>query len=167
MPNLPALFSDFAATVHLKILPGDTKKGYPRPIRIMKCVRCSSMTVRVTLIDGGRVVEIKASGQATRREAGWATERARELSSHPEVTAILADCRESGRQKSPQLSAEMIENFLFALERRLPSAYVMPEAWDANYEMAVREDIIELPPHARFFIDRDSALRWLASHPAS
>ncbi|MDF1767827.1 hypothetical protein [Maricaulis sp.] len=125
------------------------------------------MTVRVTLIDGGSVVEIKASGQATRREAGWATERARELSVNSDVTAILADCLGAERQKSPQLSAEMIENFLFALERPLPSAYIVPQVWDESYAQAVRDELIELPPHARFFTDRETALDWLASFQAA
>jgi len=121
------------------------------------------MTVRVTLIDGGRVVEIKANGQATRREAGWATERARELSTNGDVLAILADCVEAEPQKSPQLSAEIIENFLFALERPLPSAYIVPQVWDETYERAVRMELVDLPPNARFFSDRESALDWLAS----
>jgi len=119
------------------------------------------MTIRVSLIDGGSVVEIRASGQATRREAGWATERARELSQQQTVVAILADCRDAERQNSPKLSAEMIENFLFALERPLASAYVMPRVWDEAYLAAVRREVAELPDEARFFSDRDEALSWL------
>ncbi|WP_297731986.1 hypothetical protein [uncultured Maricaulis sp.] len=125
------------------------------------------MTVRVTLIDGGSVVEIKASGQATRREAGWATERARELSANNDVMAILADCQDAEPQQSPQLSAEIIENFLFALERPLPSAYIVPLVWDETYAKAVRKELIELPPNARFFTDRESALDWLAGFQAA
>lgn len=120
------------------------------------------MTVRVNLIDGGAVVEIRASGQATRREAGWATERARELSQNLSVRAILADCRDAERQNSPKLSAEIIENFLFALERPLPTAYVIPQVWDEGYHSSVRKEIIELPEQARFFTNRDDALSWLA-----
>lgn len=123
------------------------------------------MTVRVDLIDGGAVVEIRASGQATRREAGWATERARELCQRREVTAILADCSDAEQQNSPRLSAEIIENFLFALDRPIPTAYIVPHVWDESYRGAVRGEIIELPAHARFFTDRDSAVDWLASRP--
>ncbi|WP_047160357.1 hypothetical protein [Maricaulis maris] len=122
------------------------------------------MTVRVDLVGGGSVVEIRASGQATRQEAGWATERARELSQNPSVRAILADCSEAEPQMSPQLSAEMIENFLFALERPLPSAYVMPRGWTDIYLTAVQREIVDLPPNARFFADRDSALAWLSAY---
>lgn len=121
------------------------------------------MTVRVDLIDDGRVVEIRASGQATRREAGWATERARELCLRREVTAILADCGEAERQNSPRLSAEIIENFLFALDRPVPAAYVVPRVWDEPYLSSVRKELGDLPEHARFFTDRASARAWLAS----
>ncbi len=125
------------------------------------------MTVRVNLINGGRVVEIKANGQATRREAGWATERARELSASNDVTAILADCLEAERQKSPRLSAEIIENFLFALERPLPSAYIVPLVWDEPYTQAVCRELIDLPANTRFFTDRQSAVDWLAGFQAA
>ncbi|WP_417487040.1 hypothetical protein [Maricaulis sp.] len=120
------------------------------------------MTVRVDLIDGGSVIEIRASGQATRREAGWATERARELSQDQAVRAILADCRDAERQNSPKLSAEIIENFVFALERPLPTAYIIPQVWDEAYQASVRHEISELPEQARFFTDRNEALSWLA-----
>ncbi|WP_291843568.1 hypothetical protein [Maricaulis sp.] len=121
------------------------------------------MTVRVDLIDGGTVVEIRARGQATRREAGWATERARELCQRRAVTAILADCSEAERQTTPQLSAEIIENFLFAIERPVAAAYVVPRVWDDAYHAAVRSEIGDLPEHARFFTSRDTALDWLVS----
>ncbi|WP_323760913.1 hypothetical protein [Maricaulis sp.] len=115
----------------------------------------------MSLIDGGSVVEIRASGQATRREAGWATERARELSQQQGVIAILADCSDAEQQDSPKLSAEIIENFLFALERPLSCALVMPGAWDEPYLAAVLREIVECPEHTRFFRTRDEALSWL------
>ena len=121
------------------------------------------MTVRVDLIDGGTVVEIRATGQATRREAGWATERARELCQRCDVAAILADCSEAERQISPRLSAEIIENFLFALERPVPTAYIVPTGWDDAYQIAVLAELAELPPHTRIFADRHSALSWLSA----
>ena len=37
------------------------------------------MTIRVNLIENGRFAEILSDGHVTRREAGWATERVREM----------------------------------------------------------------------------------------
>lgn len=119
------------------------------------------MTIRVNLIEDGRFAEILSDGHVTRREAGWATERVREMVEANEVTGILADSLETERQASPLLSGELIENFLFAIGSRVPVAYVRPLRWSREYFARVREHVGELPDTADYFQDRETALEWL------
>ena len=119
------------------------------------------MTVRVNLIEDGRFAEILSEGFVTRREAGWVTERVREMVEAREIVAILADSRDIERQASPLLSGELIENFLFAVGCSLPAAYVRPSRWTDEYLARVREHVGTLPDTAEFFQDRETALDWL------
>ncbi|MEA1941045.1 MAG: hypothetical protein U9P68_02235 [Pseudomonadota bacterium] len=119
------------------------------------------MTIRVNLIEDGRFAEILSDGHVTRREAGWATERVREMVEANEVAGILADSLETERQASPLLSGELIENFLFAIGSRVPVAYVRPVRWSREYFARVREHVGELPDTADYFQDRETALEWL------
>lgn len=119
------------------------------------------MAIRVNLLEEGRFVEIFAEGQITRREAGWATERTRELVGSQGISGILADAGDVEEQASPILSGEVIEGFLFAIESLVPVAYVRPSQWTEDYYRRVREHVGELPPTARYFEDRAAALNWL------
>ena len=119
------------------------------------------MTIRVNLIEDGRFAEILSDGYVTRREAGWATERVREMVEASEVAGVLADSRETERQASPLLSGELIENFLFAIGDGVPVAYVRPSRWSEEYYVRVREHVGELPDTAGYFDERDAALAWL------
>lgn len=121
------------------------------------------MAIRVDLLEGGRFVEIFAEGAVTRREAGWATERALELVREHRVAGILADAGGVEQQASPMLSGEVIEGFLFAIDGAVPVAYVRPSRWSEDYYSRVRDHVGELPPTASYFEDRLAAMSWLCS----
>ncbi|MED5549675.1 MAG: hypothetical protein VX529_09975 [Pseudomonadota bacterium] len=119
------------------------------------------MTIRVNLIENGRFAEILSDGHVTRREAGWATERVREMVEAGEIVAILADSSDTERQVSPLLSGELIESFLLAIGTSVPVAYVWPTRWTETYFARVREHVGELPASAGYFGKREDALDWL------
>jgi hypothetical protein len=119
------------------------------------------MTIRVNLIENGRFAEILSDGHVTRREAGWATERVREMVEAGEVAAILADSSDTERQVSPLLSGELIESFLLAIGTSVPVAYVCPTRWSEAYFKRVRDHVGELPASAGYFAGRAEALDWL------
>ncbi|MAC38284.1 MAG: hypothetical protein CMH94_01195 [Oceanicaulis sp.] len=119
------------------------------------------MTIRVNLIENGRFAEILSDGHVTRREAGWATERVREMVEAGEVAAILADSTDTERQVSPLLSGELIESFLLAIGTSVPVAYVCPTRWTETYFACVRDHVGELPDSAGYFAGRAEALDWL------
>lgn len=119
------------------------------------------MTIRVNLIENGRFAEILSDGHVTRREAGWATERVREMVEAGEVAAILADSSDTERQVSPLLSGELIESFLLAIGTSVPVAYVCPTRWSEAYFKRVRDHVGELPASAGYFAGRTEALDWL------
>jgi hypothetical protein len=119
------------------------------------------MAVRVDLAEGGRFIEILSEGHITRREAGWATERTCELLRTHDIAGILADSRGAERQVSPLLSGELIENFLFAVGRAVPTAYVLPESWSEEYTARVREQVTEWSQNARYFSSIETARDWL------
>jgi len=119
------------------------------------------MTIRVNLIENGRFAEVLSDGHVTRREAGWATERVREMVEAGEVAAILADSTDTERQVSPLLSGELIEGFLLAIGTSVPVAYVRPTRWTETYFARVRDHVGELPDSAGYFTTREEALDWL------
>ena len=119
------------------------------------------MTIRVNLIENGRFAEILSDGHVTRREAGWATERVREMVEAGEVAAILADSTDTERQVSPLPSGELIESFLLAIGTSVPVAYVCPTRWTETYFACVRDHVGELPDSAGYFAGRAEALDWL------
>ena len=55
------------------------------------------MTIRVNLIEDGRFAEILSDGYVTRREAGWATERVREMVEAREVARQPEEAGVPGR----------------------------------------------------------------------
>lgn len=122
------------------------------------------MTVRVDLVEDGRFIEVAAAGHVTRREAGWATERARELSQQPSVVGILADCRDSDIADTPVLAREYVENFLLAIERPMVVAYVKPLQSDRAFLGLVARQVRQSKAIGQIFDDRPAALAWLATH---
>lgn len=127
------------------------------------------MAIRVDHAEGVRLVEIVADGAVTRREAGWATERTRELLGKGGVDGIIADCRGAEPQVSPALSAELMENFVFAVETDLPIAYVRPRGWTSAYREQVDRLVNSLidatQRRASLFDTREAAMAWFASSP--
>ena len=125
------------------------------------------MAVRVELVDDGRVIEIAANGQVSRREAGWATERVRELSLRCPGCGILADCARSEMGEAPVLASEYVENFLFAMEHPVTIAYVRPTIWSDAFVARATEHLSQSRSRARMFDHREDALAWLRSHSTS
>jgi len=125
------------------------------------------MTIRIDLLEGGRFIELVADGHVTRREAGWATERVREMVRENRPAGILADAGGVELQASPVLSGELIESFLFAIEDLAPIAYVRPSRWTPDYFGRVIDHVGDLPHSAHYFEDRASALHWLKAQAAA
>ncbi len=120
------------------------------------------MAVRVDLSADGRIVEIVANGNVTRRETGWAVERAREIALENGLHCLLADCRQIEPQVSPTLSYEMLESSAFAFDSGIRVAYVYSGRWTPDYRDSVLDSLADvLPPHIRAFDTRESALDWL------
>jgi type II secretory pathway component PulC len=119
------------------------------------------MAIKVDLVAGGRIVEVVASGSITRREAGWATVRTREVLIENGASGVLTNCADVEPQVSPTLSAELIEGAVLSLDDETPLAYVRPGSWDAAYLDRVVKTLGMMPAHTRMFDTRETALRWL------
>ncbi|WP_417481114.1 hypothetical protein [Maricaulis sp.] len=119
------------------------------------------MTVKVSFNEETSILAVEGRGQVLRREAGWAAERSSELiRTHP-VGGVLVDCFAIQQQSSPALSAEMISEFVAAIETGVPIAYVRSESWNADYCERVVASLDSLPENARVFLQVDIAVDWL------
>ncbi|MHA6288025.1 hypothetical protein [Maricaulis sp. CAU 1757] len=125
------------------------------------------MTVRVELIENDRFIEVIATGQVTRREAGWATERTRELSEAHDILGVLADCSQSDGAGSAALTHEYIENFLLAFDRRKVVAYVRSPVARPHEDRRLLAALADSRVEARTFGQRQSALVWLSETVAA
>ncbi len=120
------------------------------------------MAVRVDLSADGRIVEIVANGSVTRREAGWAIERAREIAKENQLRCLLADCLQVEPQVSPTLTAELLESSVFAFDPHIRVAYVYSGRWTPDYRDTVLDSLADvIPSNIRSFETRESALGWL------
>ncbi|WP_203290955.1 hypothetical protein [Maricaulis parjimensis] len=126
------------------------------------------MAVRVDLTADGRIVEIVANGSVTRRETGWAVERAREVAKEKGLRCLLADCIQVEPQVSPTLTSEMLENSVFAFDPSIRVAYVYSGRWPDDYRDTVLDSLVDvLPVNIRTFDKRDDALEWLGDYCGS
>ena len=126
------------------------------------------MAVRVDLSADGRIVEIVANGNVTRREAGWAVERAREIALEKGLRCLLADCLQVEPQVSPTLTYELLENSVFAFDPHIRVAYVYSGRWTPDYRDTVLGNLVDvLPENVRSFETREGALGWLGDYCGS
>lgn len=119
------------------------------------------MSVKVSLLASGKIVEMRSDDHVSLREVGWATERVRELIQNHDITGILADSRDVIVSNTPAFSGEIFENFLLAMDQPMPIAYVRPAAWSTEFEQLVRQAMLEEPVNVEVFEDRKLALDWL------
>ncbi|MCR9266693.1 MAG: hypothetical protein NXI03_03910 [Alphaproteobacteria bacterium] len=126
------------------------------------------MAVRVDLSADGRIVEIVANGVVTRRETGWAVERAREVAREKGLRCLLADCLQVEPQASPTLTSELLENSVFAFDPHIRVAYVYSGRWTPDYRDTVLDSLTDvLPGNVRTFDTRATALDWLGDYCGS
>ena len=119
------------------------------------------MAVKVELLEEGPFVSMTSWGVLSRQEAGWAHETVRELVAGGDATGVLVDARVTEVTSTPSYSAEIVENFVFALERKLPIAFLPPNAWtEAHYE-TVWKQMPELNVEVAVFDEVAAALDWL------
>ena len=119
------------------------------------------MTIKVERIGAGRFVCIEVSGVPSLREAGWATERARELCGNDGVKGILLDAVEVEAGMSPGLTAELLENLMLALEHPVPVALVESRHWPQISREKVESRLIGLSGALTRFQNADRAMAWL------
>lgn len=127
------------------------------------------MPVKVELLEEGPFVSMTSRGLLSRQEAGWAHETVRELVARTSARGVLVDARGTEVTSTPSYSAEIVENFVFALERKLPIAFLPPKAWtEAHYER-VWKLLPELNVEVAVFDEVAAALEWLrtATPPAN
>lgn len=119
------------------------------------------MPVKVDLLESVPVILLEKKGSVSRQESGWAAERARELILREGAQAILIDAQEVEIYSSPSHASEIIENFLLAIEKPLPIAFLAPREWtDAHFREAGKRTAESAVLHA-LFEDRTRAMEWL------
>lgn len=119
------------------------------------------MPVKVELLEEGPFVSMTSWGVLSRQETGWAHETVRERVEHARATGVLVDARDTEVTSTPSYSAEIVENFVFALERKLPIAFLPPKAWTAAHYETVWELIPDLNVEVAVFGEAEAGLEWL------
>jgi len=126
------------------------------------------MPVKVELLEDGLFVSMICWGVLSRQETGWAHETVREHVVAANAIGILVDIRDTEITSTPAYSAEIVENFIFALERSLPIAFLPPLGWSEAHFERVWSLVPELDIRVEVFKAREAALDWLriATEPA-
>ena len=119
------------------------------------------MPVKVELQDSSKIVLMECRGEITRQETGWATEKVREHLSRPEVVGLMVDARDVEITSTPEYSSEIVENFLMAIERAVPMAFLAPLGWTSAHFDAARSLVSEMDPHYCLFETPEDGLNWL------
>ena len=121
------------------------------------------MPVKVELLDEGPFASMTSWGVLSRQETGWAHESVRELVGRVSAKGVLVDARDTEVTSTPAYSAEVVENFVFALERHLPIAFLPPAGWSEAHYDKVWALVSELNVEVAVFDEVTAGLDWLKS----
>ena len=125
------------------------------------------MSVRVSLLERDRIVSVTRSGLATRVQTSAANEKVRELVVSSAARGVLVDMRDIEVITSAQHCVEILEDFIYTLERPLPIGFLPPRQWTKDHHEAAWALSRQIENRCGVFKTPELALEWLRSETRS
>lgn len=125
------------------------------------------MSVRVSLLERDRIVSMTRSGLATRVQTSAANETVRELVISSGARGVLVDMREIEVITSARHCVEVLEDFIYTLERPLPIGFLPPRQWSQEHHEAAWALSRQIENRCGVFKTSELALEWLRSETRS
>lgn len=125
------------------------------------------MSVRVSLLERDRIVSLTRSGLATRVQTSAANEKVRELVISSGARGVLVDMRDIEVITSARHCVEILEDFIYTLERPLPIGFLAPRQWSKEHHEAAWALSRQIENRVGVFKTPELALEWLRSESRS